>query len=160
MVRLFAPCKFFLSAPFSTPGSAPMLINCVAYQNGYRIGQVTREQISEYVARPDCFVWVALCDATAEELLQMQHEFEKQMECAQQQARAAKELAQQQITSLQQELHSVKTQHRLDATAISHPHTPERLSPCLPPGLLQEGRNRSPLQPAAQRMDSPDRLRD
>jgi hypothetical protein len=92
--------------------------------------------------------------------VQMQHEFERQMECAQQQARAAKELAQQQITSLQQELHSVKTQHRLNATAISHPHTPERLSPCLPPGLLQEGQNRSPLQPAAQRMDSPDRLRD
>jgi magnesium transporter len=75
MARLFAPFKFFLSAPFSTLGSSPMLINCVAYQNGYRIGQVTREQISEYVARPDCFVWVALCDATAEELLQMQHEF-------------------------------------------------------------------------------------
>ncbi|HRE17207.1 MAG TPA: magnesium transporter, partial [Rhodocyclaceae bacterium] len=42
-----------------------MLINCVAYENGKRIADPTVEQISDYVERPDTFVWVALRDATA-----------------------------------------------------------------------------------------------
>jgi magnesium transporter len=52
-----------------------MLINCVAYQNGQKLTDLTVEDISDYVGRPDCFVWVALRDATDEELAKMQEEF-------------------------------------------------------------------------------------
>ena len=53
-----------------------MLINCVAYQNGKKLDDITIEAISDYVHRPDCFVWVALRDATHEELVKMQEEFD------------------------------------------------------------------------------------
>lgn len=52
-----------------------MLINCVAYENGARLSELPVEEISDYLARPDCFVWVALRDATPEELDKMQEEF-------------------------------------------------------------------------------------
>jgi len=52
-----------------------MLINCVAYENGSRLADLAVEEISDYLAKPDCFVWVALRDATAQELDQMQEEF-------------------------------------------------------------------------------------
>jgi magnesium transporter len=52
-----------------------MLINCVAYQDGKKLADISIEAISDYVERPDCFVWVALQDGTADELSQMQHEF-------------------------------------------------------------------------------------
>lgn len=52
-----------------------MLINCVAYQDGRKLADVATEDISEWVKRPDCFVWVALRDATDLELRQMQEEF-------------------------------------------------------------------------------------
>lgn len=52
-----------------------MLINCVAYKDGSRLADLPVEEISDYLARPDCFVWVALRDATPEELDQMQEEF-------------------------------------------------------------------------------------
>ncbi len=52
-----------------------MLINCVAYQDGRKVADVATEHISEWVKKPDCFVWVALRDATDAELHQMQHEF-------------------------------------------------------------------------------------
>ncbi|HCN90718.1 MAG TPA: magnesium transporter, partial [Oxalobacteraceae bacterium] len=52
-----------------------MLINCVAYQDGKKLTDIPIEDISEYVKRPDCFVWVALKDAEPAELAQMQHEF-------------------------------------------------------------------------------------
>ncbi len=52
-----------------------MLINCVAYENGSRVADLTIEEISEYLARPGCFVWVALSDATPEELDKMKVEF-------------------------------------------------------------------------------------
>jgi magnesium transporter len=52
-----------------------MLINCVAYQDGKKLVDLSVEDISNYVGRPDCFVWVALRDATDEELATMQHEF-------------------------------------------------------------------------------------
>ena len=52
-----------------------MLINCVAYQEGNKLCDIPTEQISDYVERPDCFVWVALRDAEPAELTQMQHEF-------------------------------------------------------------------------------------
>lgn len=52
-----------------------MLINCVAYQNGIKLRDLPVEEISDYVIHPDCFVWVALRDATHEELIKMQEEF-------------------------------------------------------------------------------------
>jgi magnesium transporter len=53
-----------------------MLVNCVAYQDGRKLGDIEKHEISDYLARPGCFVWVALRDATEEELAQMQEEFE------------------------------------------------------------------------------------
>jgi magnesium transporter len=52
-----------------------MLVNCVAYQEGHKIADIPKEAISDYVQRPDCFVWVALKDPEPEELAEMQQEF-------------------------------------------------------------------------------------
>lgn len=53
-----------------------MLVNCVAYQDGRKLADIPVEAISEYVSRPECFVWVALKDATPGELAQLQAEFD------------------------------------------------------------------------------------
>ena len=52
-----------------------MLINCAAYQEGTKLADIPIEDISEYLGRPDCFVWVALKDAEHGELMEMQDEF-------------------------------------------------------------------------------------
>lgn len=52
-----------------------MLINCVAYQNGSKLGDIPVADISEYVTRPECFVWVALLDPAREQLDEMAGEF-------------------------------------------------------------------------------------
>lgn len=52
-----------------------MLINCVVYQEGKKLCDIPVEQISDYLTRPDCFVWVALRDAEPAELALMQKEF-------------------------------------------------------------------------------------
>lgn len=52
-----------------------MLINCVAYENGTKLADVAVEDISEYIARPDCFVWVALKEAQPAELTMLSDEF-------------------------------------------------------------------------------------
>ena len=52
-----------------------MLISCVAYQNGRKLADIPIEDISEYVSRPDCFVWVALFEPSMEELDEMAEEF-------------------------------------------------------------------------------------
>jgi magnesium transporter len=52
-----------------------MLINCVAYQNGIKLSDLSVEEISDYLERPDCFVWVGLRDTSEEELNKMQEEF-------------------------------------------------------------------------------------
>jgi magnesium transporter len=53
-----------------------MLINCVAYQDGQKLADIDKRQISDYLKRPGCFVWVALADPTQEELAEMQEEFD------------------------------------------------------------------------------------
>lgn len=53
-----------------------MLINCVAYENGTKLADVSVEDISEYIKRPECFVWVALKDAEPSELAEMREEFD------------------------------------------------------------------------------------
>ena len=52
-----------------------MLINCVAYEEGTKLADIAVAAIGDYLARPGCFVWVALKDATADELLEMQRQF-------------------------------------------------------------------------------------
>jgi len=52
-----------------------MLVNCVAYQGGHKLADISKEDISEYVKRPECFVWVALKDPGEEELREMAEEF-------------------------------------------------------------------------------------
>ena len=52
-----------------------MLLNCVVYQDGAKLADIPVADISDYLAKPGCFVWVALHDASAQELSEMQHEF-------------------------------------------------------------------------------------
>jgi magnesium transporter len=52
-----------------------MLINCVAYQNGLKIAEMPISEISDYLAKPSVFVWVALFEPSIEELAVMQNEF-------------------------------------------------------------------------------------
>lgn len=51
-----------------------MLINCAAYRDGKKIADIDFDDISEHVQQPGVFVWVALQDATAEELQRAQEE--------------------------------------------------------------------------------------
>ncbi|HET7197428.1 MAG TPA: magnesium and cobalt transport protein CorA [Burkholderiales bacterium] len=53
-----------------------MLVNCVAYQEGRKLADIDKREISNYLARPDCFVWVAMKDATESELEEMREEFD------------------------------------------------------------------------------------
>ena len=53
-----------------------MLLSCVAYQDGTKLGDIPTAQIPDYMRRPHCFVWVALQEATADELAEMQKYFE------------------------------------------------------------------------------------
>jgi len=53
-----------------------MLVNCVAYQDGRKLADIEKHEISNYLARPGCFVWVAVRDTTEEELAEMQEEFD------------------------------------------------------------------------------------
>ena len=52
-----------------------MLINCVAYEDGRKLADIPVSEIHSYIARPDCFVWVALKDPEMGELEAMQKEF-------------------------------------------------------------------------------------
>jgi magnesium transporter len=53
-----------------------MLVNCVAYEDGRKLGEIERNEIHDYLARPDTFVWVAMRDASPAELAEMQDEFD------------------------------------------------------------------------------------
>ncbi len=53
-----------------------MLIISAAYEDGKRIAEPGVEEFDAYTSRPGCFVWVALRDATAEELDQMRRAFD------------------------------------------------------------------------------------
>jgi len=53
-----------------------MLINCVAYEEGRKLADIDKRDIRNYLQRPGCFVWVALRDATEQELTEMQEEFD------------------------------------------------------------------------------------
>ena len=53
-----------------------MLINCVAYRDGKRLAEIAKEQISDYLAQPDTFIWVAVKDPSPAELDEMEEEFD------------------------------------------------------------------------------------
>jgi len=48
-----------------------MLINCVAYQDGRKLADIAKEEIGNYVKRPDCFVWVAMYEPSPPEIKEM-----------------------------------------------------------------------------------------
>ena len=52
-----------------------MLVNCVVYKEGRVLAEIDPREISGYVSRPDCLVWVALSDPSHAELREMQQEF-------------------------------------------------------------------------------------
>lgn len=52
-----------------------MLVSCVAYRNGEKLGDVDPADIHKYLDQPGCFVWVALRNPEPAELEQMQREF-------------------------------------------------------------------------------------
>src|SRR6185503_12996305 len=53
-----------------------MLVNCVVYQDGKKLADIKQSEIHDYLAKPGCFVWVALRDASAEELGEMGTQFD------------------------------------------------------------------------------------
>ena len=52
-----------------------MLVSCVAYESGVKIADIPVAQISDWVHRPNCLVWVALFEPTPQELDEMAREF-------------------------------------------------------------------------------------
>ena len=52
-----------------------MLVSCVAYENGVKVADIPVTEISDWVHRPNCLVWVALFEPTLEELDEMAQEF-------------------------------------------------------------------------------------
>lgn len=53
-----------------------MLINCAAYEDGHKLADIALDDIDQWLLRPRCFVWVALRDASDDELQQVEHEFD------------------------------------------------------------------------------------
>jgi magnesium transporter len=64
-----------LEPTFGNVRARPMLVNCVAYQEGRKLADISKEDISEYLKQPGCFVWVALKDPSPAELDEMREEF-------------------------------------------------------------------------------------
>jgi magnesium transporter len=53
-----------------------MLINSAAYEDGKKVGEPAFDQVGDFIDRPGCFVWIALRDATPDELDQMRRAFD------------------------------------------------------------------------------------
>ena len=53
-----------------------MLINSAAYEDGKRIAEPSLDEIEAFAERPGCFVWVALRDASADELDRVRRVFD------------------------------------------------------------------------------------
>jgi magnesium transporter len=53
-----------------------MLINSAAYQEGKRVAEPGLDDLSAWTERPGCFVWVALREASPDELEQMRRAFD------------------------------------------------------------------------------------
>lgn len=57
------------------PVDPPMIMNCVAYKHGKRIGEITLEAISDVLAQEGTFVWLGLHEADKALLEKIQEEF-------------------------------------------------------------------------------------
>jgi magnesium transporter len=57
------------------PKGADMLISCVAYQSGHKVGDIAVDEIHRYLTQPDTLVWVALREPDASLLEKMQAQF-------------------------------------------------------------------------------------
>ena len=53
-----------------------MLVNCAAYRNGRRVANFDKDQLRKAITDPECFVWVALQDASQPELADLQQTFQ------------------------------------------------------------------------------------
>jgi magnesium transporter len=53
-----------------------VLVNCVAYQEGRKLGDIATADIGAHVARPECFVWVALAEPAPAEIGEMERQFQ------------------------------------------------------------------------------------
>jgi magnesium transporter len=64
-------------APPAPPSTEKkMVVNCIAYRkDGSRIGDITLDEISDVLARPDTFVWVGLHEPNEDLLVKLQEEF-------------------------------------------------------------------------------------
>lgn len=52
-----------------------MLVNCVAYERGQRLSDITLNEVRTHLNRRGCFVWVAVKDPQPSELETLQEEF-------------------------------------------------------------------------------------
>ncbi|HYB95575.1 MAG TPA: magnesium/cobalt transporter CorA [Vicinamibacterales bacterium] len=52
-----------------------MIVNCVAYDRGQKLSDISLTDVRSHLSRPDCFVWVALKDPEPGELAALQEEF-------------------------------------------------------------------------------------
>ena len=64
-------------APPAPPSTEKkMVVNCIAYRkDGSRIGDITLDEISDVLAKPDTFVWVGLHEPDEHLLVKLQEEF-------------------------------------------------------------------------------------
>ena len=61
-------------SPAGPPDPTPV-VNCVAYADGHRVGNVDIEDVSDVLERPGQFVWIGLHEPDEDLLAQVQHEF-------------------------------------------------------------------------------------
>lgn len=52
-----------------------MIVNCVVYDHGQKLSDISLTDVRSHLARRDCFVWVALKDPEPAELAALQEEF-------------------------------------------------------------------------------------
>ena len=52
-----------------------MIVNCVAYDRGQKLSDIPLTEVRSHLAKPGCFVWVALKDPEAAELATLQEDF-------------------------------------------------------------------------------------
>ena len=52
-----------------------MIVNCVAYDRGQKLSDIPLTEVRSQLAKPGCFVWVALKDPEPAELAALQEEF-------------------------------------------------------------------------------------
>ena len=65
-----------LATRSTTADPVPMVANCVAYHvDGTRIGDISLDEISDVLAKPDTFVWVGLVEPDEDLLEKLQEEF-------------------------------------------------------------------------------------